>query len=165
MWTIELLTRRHDRKDFDCGEPSLDDWLKTKSTPWSKKGLSRVFVATHGSSPDVLGYYTLSSHQVEYEALPEEGRQHLPKIDIPAVLLGRLAVHRSVRGRGLGRYLLFDAMKSALLVADRIGITVFEVEALNDAARAFYTKCGLISLQDDERHLFLPIEQIRRLDL
>ena len=37
--------------------------------------------------------------------------------------------------------------------------------ALNDRARAFYTTCGLIRLEDDADHLFLPIAQIRKLGL
>lgn len=165
MWKIELLTNKHRRERFDCGEPALDDWLKTKATQWSKKGLSRVFVATYRASDTVLGYYTLSSHHIQYDALPADGGRGLPRINIPAVLLGRLAVDRAVAGKGLGRFLLFGAMKSALIVSDTIGTAVFEVEALNDKARAFYTKCGLISLDDDENHLFIPLKQIRGLDL
>ena len=165
MWTVELLAKKHRRESFDCGEPSLNDWLRTRATQWSKKGLSRVFVATHGDSDEVLGYYTLSSHHIQYDALPGEGSRGLPRINIPAILLGRLAVDRSVAGRGLGRYLLFGAMKSALLVSDHIGTAVFEVEAANDDARAFYKSCGLISLEDDPKHLFLPMGHIRSLDL
>ena len=165
MWTIESLTKKHRRERFDCGEPSLDDWLKTKATQWSKKGLSRVFVATYRDSDRVLGYYTLSSHHIQYDTLPGDDSRGLPRMDIPAILLGRLAVDRTVSGKGLGRYLLFGAMKSALIISDIIGTAAFEVEAANGKARAFYIKCGLISLKDDANHLFLPLKQIRSLEL
>jgi len=40
-----------------------------------------------------------------------------------------------------------------------------EVDALDDAARNFYLKFGFRSLQDDPRHLFLPLHEIRKLKL
>jgi GNAT superfamily N-acetyltransferase len=166
MWAIGPLTKAHDRRAFDCGEPSLDGWLKSQATPWTRKGLSRVFVATHGGSDRVLGYYTLSNHYVCYDALPEDLARGLPaSIDVPAILLGRLAVDRSVSGRGVGTYLLFDAMRRATLVADQVGTTVFEVHALNGRAREFYLRNGLLPLEDDPQHLFLPIRVIRGLGL
>ena len=38
MIRIELLTGRHDRKTFDCGEPSLEDWLARLAVDRSVQG-------------------------------------------------------------------------------------------------------------------------------
>lgn len=165
MWDIEPLQNRHDRSQFDCGETLLDDWIRTKATQWTRKGLSRVFVATRDDSNRVVGYYTLSNHSVEYDSFPPAAAKGLPRIRVPAVLLGRLAVDGSVAGRGLGNALLFNAMARSVMVADHVGAAVFEVHALHERAREFYFHHGLRSLQDDQNHLFLSLKEIRKLDL
>lgn len=40
-----------------------------------------------------------------------------------------------------------------------------EVDAIDDAARRFYTKFGFKSLLDDRNHLFLSIKAVRALEL
>ena len=112
-----------------------------------------------------MGYYAVSNHQVNFDALPEDLAKGLPTIDIPVVLLGRLAVDRSVQGQGLGEYLLIDALRRATHVSEHIGTRAVEVHALDEAARRFYLKHGFVPLRDDRQHLFLPMQAIRRLDL
>jgi len=113
----------------------------------------------------VLGYYAISNHQVSYEALSEDQAQGLPAIDIPVVLLGRLAVDKSIQGQGLGEYLLIDALRRANHISRHIGFRAVEVHAIDEDARRFYLKYGFVSLLDDQRHLFLPMQVIRKLNL
>lgn len=114
-WLIERLAKSHDRSQFSCGEIGLDDWLKTRAGQFDRKDLARTFVALTPGQVRVLGYYALASHRVRLEALPEDQAKGLPKIDVPVVLLGRLAVDASVHGKGLGSFLLIDALRRALL--------------------------------------------------
>jgi len=127
--------------------------------------LARTYVAVKPGDVKVLGYYALSNHQVCYEALPEEQSKGLPTIDVPVVLLGRLAVDKTVQRQGLGEYLLLDAMRRADYISQHLGVRAVEVHALDDAARRFYLRYGFVSLRDDRRHLFLPIQVIRQLRL
>jgi GNAT superfamily N-acetyltransferase len=113
----------------------------------------------------VLGYYALSNHLVRHEALSEELAKGLPVVDIPVVLLGRLAVDQSVQGQGLGQHLLIDALRRVAHVAEHIGVRAVEVDALDDEARRFYLRFGFFPLLDDQRHLFLPMQVIRKLEL
>ena len=164
-WRIERLDRRHDRSAFDCGESSLDDWLKQRAGQYEKKDLSRTYVAVLGDQPRVLGYYAISTHRVSHEALPEEQAKGLPRIDVPVVLLGRLAVDRCAQGHGLGSLLLLDALRRIAHLADQTGIRAVEVDAINESARAFYRKFGFVPLTDDELHVFLPMQVVRKLKL
>ena len=66
----------------------------------------------------------------------------MPKNEIPAVLVARLAVDVSVQGRGLGGWLLADAMKRSISVAEELGIRIILVHATNDSARDFYLRFG-----------------------
>ncbi len=113
----------------------------------------------------ILGFYAISNHHVTYEAMPIEQSHGLPPIEIPVVLLGRLAVDKTVQGQGLGAYLLVDALRRANHISEHIGVRAVEVFAIDEPARAFYLKYGFVSLLDDPQHLFLPIQAIQRLKL
>ncbi|APW61412.1 GNAT family N-acetyltransferase [Paludisphaera borealis] len=164
-WSIERLGASHDRSSFDCGQPMLSDWLRQKAGQFQKRDLARTYVAVRKGEAVVLGYYALSNHGVAFEALPADQAKGLPRLDLPVVLLGRLAVDRSAQGRGLGSLLLIDALRRAQHLAEHIGIRAVEVDAIDDAARNFYLKFGFMPLLDDPRHLFLPMQVIRKLGL
>ena len=81
------------------------------------------------------------------------------------VLLGRLAVDRRVRRQGLGELLLLHALKKVERLAEAVGCRAVEVDAIDDAAVAFYEKYGFTPLADTPRHLYLPVSQVRTLIL
>jgi hypothetical protein len=71
-WVIDRLNKRHDRSTFSSGQPLPDDWLRLRATQFEKRDLARTCVAVRKSEPLVLGYYSITNHRVQYEALPEE---------------------------------------------------------------------------------------------
>jgi GNAT superfamily N-acetyltransferase len=164
-WKIERLGASHDRTAFDCGNPVLTDWMKQRAGQFEKRDLARTYVATRSGDRIVLGYYAISNHRVTHESLPAEEAKGLPRLDVHVVLLGRLAVDRSVQGRGLGSLLLIDALRRARHLAEHVGIRAVEVDAIDDSARRFYLKFGFVPLLDDPNHLFLSMHVIRKLGL
>lgn len=165
-WTIEPFDRqRHERSGFDCGLSVLNDWLETKVSQFEKKDLARTYILTQTGTAIVKGYYALSNHTVVFEALPKDQAKGLPQIDMPVVLIGQLAVDRSLHRKGLGEFLLIDALRRAEFLATKIGIRAVEVDAINDDAIRFYQRYGFLTLKDDPRHLFLPMTVIRKLQL
>ncbi len=165
-WGIEPFDQlKHDRSGFDCGIPLLNEWLSTKASQFEKKDLARTYVLVEASSTVVKGYYALSNHTVVYDSLPADLAKGLPQIDMPVVLIGRLAVDRSVQGQKLGEFLLIDALRRAEYLATKIGIRAVEVDAINESAKLFYERYGFLTLSDDPHHLFLPMSIIRKLQL
>lgn len=164
-WEIQHFARSHDRSQFDCGIAELNEWLQKRVSQYERRDLSRTYVAIPGGENRVLGYYAISMHRVTYEALPEDQARELPRIDVPVVLLGRLAVDKTVQRQGLGETVLLDALARSLLISSQVGIRAVEVDAFDEAAKTFYLKYGFVELLDDHRHLFLPMQVIRRLDL
>ncbi|HXB63990.1 MAG TPA: GNAT family N-acetyltransferase [Solirubrobacteraceae bacterium] len=77
------------------------------------------------------------------------------------ILLARLAVDLSVQAHGLGAWLLADAMKRSLAAAELLGIRALLVHALDDRARAFYLRHGLLPGPTNERHLMILVKDIR----
>lgn len=165
-WTIEPFDKkRHDRAAFDCGVAALNDWLATKVGQFEKRDLARTYVLVEDGETAIRGYYALSNHTVVYDALPEDQAKGLPHIDMPVVLIGRLAVDASLHGEGLGEFLLLDALRRAEYLATKIGVRAVEVDASNEAAKRFYKRYGFLALRDDPRHMFLPMRVIRKLKL
>ncbi len=164
-WEVRRLDKSHNRSSFDCGKPELNQWLHQLAGQYDRRDLARTYIVTIAGEPAVAGYYCISSHQVSYDALPEQEAKGLPEIDVPVVLLGRLAVDRSAQGQGLGEWLLMDALRRAAFIAEHVGVRAVEVHALDDDARRFYLKFGFVALRDDRRHLFLPMRVVRQLDL
>jgi GNAT superfamily N-acetyltransferase len=161
-WRIERLDRSHERGEFTCGKPPLDDFLRVLVNQYEKRNLGRTYVAVRMGEKRVSGYYTLATGAVSFQDLPHAAAKKLPKHPVPVILLARLAVDRGVQGQGLGQALLFDALRRCLELADRLGFHAVEVDAIDQQAQAFYSKYGFAPLLDRERHLYLPVATIRQ---
>lgn len=148
----------HDRVAFDCGEPSLNDFLATKAAKHQAQRVSRTFILTESSRPgEILGYYTLSNCQVARERLSEREAKKLPRYPVPAVLLARLAVARTAQGQRFGHWLLMDALKRCALVGAQSGVYALVVDAKNDAAKRFYERFGFREIKSAPMRLYLPL--------
>ena len=160
-YRIEPLGDQHDRAMFSCGVDALDRYLRTQAGQDIRKRVASCFVLCTGS-PSVVGYYRLSATSVALADLPNDLARKLPRYPVvPAVLMGRLAVDRTQRGRGLGELLLLDAFRRTL--RSDIASFAFFVDAKDDRAQAFYERYGFISLAGAQRRLFLPLAKIAQL--
>ena len=159
-WQIERLDRPHERGAFCCGKAALDEFVRRLVNQYEKKRLGRTFVAVPPGGKRVLGYYTLASGSVPFQNLPSAVAKKLPKHPVPVALLGRLAVDQTSQGQGLGEWLLMDALRRCLELADQLGIFAVEVVAIDTEAKAFYLKYGFVPLADRELHLYLPMKTV-----
>jgi GNAT superfamily N-acetyltransferase len=160
--SIVGLEKDHDRSSFSCGVQSLDNFLLHNALRQNKSGHTRTFVAIADDNKTVLGYYCLAAGAVESALFPKP-MDH-PYNEVPIVLVGRLAIRKDFQHQGLGTTLLIDALLRALNVADSdIGCHAVEVDALDPTVVDWYKRFGFESLEDGERHLYLPIAQIRKL--
>lgn len=158
---IVALTSEHDRQQFDCGAESLNRYLREVASQDQRRRIAACFVLTAPETSLVVGYYTLSAYTVSATELPPELARKLPKYgQIPCTLLGRLAVDRASRGRGVGALLLVDALKRALLHATEVASWAVIVDPINDAARQFYARFGFLTLPDAAPRQFLPMATV-----
>jgi GNAT superfamily N-acetyltransferase len=159
-WSVERLDRSHGRGEFTCGKAPLDSFLRTLVSQYEKRRLGRTYVVVRPGEKRVLGYYTLASGAVAFENLPEQATKKLPRHPVSVILLARLAVDQSVQGQGLGDFLLADALRGCLSLAQPLGVHAVAVDAIDDQAKAFYERYGFVALQDDPLHLYLPMATV-----
>ncbi len=162
-WHIRPLAADHLRADFDCGENSLNEYLRHYVNQDSRRFLTRAFVLTTADSPEVLGYYTLAATSIQRERFPANQARKLPRYPVPAVLLGRLAVDKKLSGRGLGGHIIIDALKRVGQASATIGVYAVVVDAISDRAAKYYEGYGFIPLTEPGLSLFLPIDTILRI--
>ncbi len=140
LGSAQLLTASHRVEGFECGEPSLDDWLKRRALANQAGGASRTFVVLDEGG-HVRGYYALAAGAVSHESAPSRVRRNMPD-PVPVLVLGRLAVDRLAQGQRLGAALLQDAVKRAVAVSSNAGVRALLVHALHERARTFYEHYG-----------------------
>lgn len=161
----QLDTALHDRKSFDCGVDELNIFLKQHANQNQIKNISKTYVAVVAVSAvnhkKIYGYYTLSAGNILCDELPEPVESKLPKYPIPIGRIGRLAVDKEHKGKGIGGFLLHDALTNILNIAEKMGVFAIIVDAKNDDAKSFYKKYGFTELQNSELTLFLTIETIK----
>jgi len=157
----EALDRGHRLDGFDCGRESLNVWLAEHARQAAAAGSARTFVTTDADQDRVVGYYALAAAAVAHEQATSRVRKGMPRHPIPAVLLARLAVDRSVQARGLGAWLLRDAMVRALSASEAMGIRAMLVYAIDEDARGFYERFGFDPSPTDPFNLQLLFKDLR----
>jgi GNAT superfamily N-acetyltransferase len=157
----EPLGPQHALSGFRSGEASLDAWLRDRSRGAAGAGSARTYVVVDAEQGRVVGYHALTVASVENTQATPRARKGMPRHAIPVVLLARLAVDESVQGRGIGSFLLRDAMARTAAAAERFGIRALLVHALHEEARAFYLRHGLEPSPTDDLHLMILVKDIR----
>ena len=157
-WREEPIGRHHDRKRFDCGSPDLNVYLSRYARQNHESGGAKTFVAVSPAEAGrVLGYYSISPGAIEFARVPPRLTRKLGRYDVPVFRLGRLAVDRSVQGRGLGGELLLAAGERALAVSTQVGGTALAIDAKDEHAAGWYERFGAVELLDDPLKLILPL--------
>lgn len=154
----EPLGAHHDTEAFRSGIESLDAWLKRRALKNQLTGASRTFVVCEGRR--VMAYYALASSAIAVQEASGRFRRNMPD-PIPVVVLGRLAVDRSIQGKGVGRALVRDAGHRVIQAADAIGIRGLVVHALSADARAFYTRVGFDPSPLDPSTLMITLADLK----
>jgi len=163
-YLIEPLNKNHNRTNFSCGIPELDEYLLNHANQYKKKGLAVTYVITKVNEVDVLGYYSLSSYGANVEQLPDEIIKKLPRFPVlPATLLGRLAVSYELQGENIGQHLLLSALESSYDLSKKLGSLGVVVDAINSRAVKFYKKYGFIEFPDNKDKLFISMKTISKL--
>jgi GNAT superfamily N-acetyltransferase len=154
----ELLADHHQTVGFSCGVPSLDEWLKRRARGNQASGASRTYVACEADR--VVGYYALAAGSVDVANAPGRFRRNMPD-PVPVVILGRLAIDVTQRGRGLGRLLVRDAGQRVLQAADVVGIRGILVHAISEEAVQFYQAVGFEPSPLDAMTLMVTLADVQ----
>jgi predicted N-acetyltransferase YhbS len=157
----EVLHDKHLLEQFDCGNPSLNEWLLRHARQAQSSGSAKTFVISDDNI--VIGYFSLTVGQVETYEAPERIRRGMGQYPIPVVILARLAVSINHQGLGIGVGMLQDAIRRTLMISEQVGIRALLTHPIDDRASKFYERFGFVSSPVREKQLVLLLKDARKL--
>lgn len=158
---LPLEDLRIERSSFSCSVEPLENYFHKYVSQDVKKGLTKCFVLIliNEQQSRIVGYYTLSALSIPITNIPQERiSKGIPYSNIPAVLIGRLAIDTNFQKQGYGKFLIADAIHK--IKNATVGATILVVEAKNDDACSFYERLGFIEFKEfggTHRKLFYPL--------
>lgn len=156
----EPLAGQHKLESFDCGKPSLNEWLLRHARQAQGSGSAKTFVVADDDR--VAGYFSLTVGQVDTLEVPVRIRQGMGQYPVPVVILARLAVSSQNQGQGIGFGMLQDAIRRTLLIAEQAGIRAMLTHPVDEEAAHFYARFGFIASPLREQQLLLLLKDVRR---
>ncbi|WP_277061361.1 GNAT family N-acetyltransferase [Rivihabitans pingtungensis] len=157
---VQSLSSIHNRKNFDCGQAQLNNWLATMAGQQQEKNIARTFVAVNPGDPaTILGFYTLTVSDVDGSNCPSHN--WLPN-RVPVVRLGRFATSINIQGKGLGSLLLQNALERIYEISAHAGVAAVVVDAKDQKAADFYKNRGFLPSPNNSLCLFLFTHTLRQ---
>lgn len=158
----EALDRARHRTDLlDCGNSSLDRWLRQSAGQSERREATRTYVVADESGV-VVGYVTLVAGQTTSDFVTADvARGMSSRFPIPVAIIARLAVDRSVQGNGVGAALLAFALRRCLEAGSAVGMRAVVVDAFDDRAAAFYRRFGFRAVPGAPLRLMVSIPELR----
>lgn len=132
--SIRQLTPSDDRSAFTSGNESLDRYFRLYAGQNQfRHHLGVTYVAV--ASGQITGFMTVAPGELGAESRPQ---------GMPILRLARLAVHVNAQRAGLGKALLFEALRLAVVMKTSVGCAGVVVDAKTDAV-PFYSRYGFIA--------------------
>ena len=170
--SILLLTEDYPIKPFDCEDEDLNDFLFNEAVSYQKELLATTFVMENDKQ--TLGYYSLlnDSLQLKEEMFTSKSqfrkflrelmpypKRHLKTI--PALKIGRLAIDKTFKGKGLGSVIMANIIGRCIKMNEEQACRLITVDAYKQAV-PFYQKMGFKFLiegdkDDTTRLMFLDL--------
>jgi acetyltransferase, GNAT family len=173
--SILLLTEGYPIKPFDCEDEDLNDFLFNEATPYQKELLATTFVMENNEQ--TLGYYSLLNDSLQLRedmfASKSQFRKFLRELmpypkrhlkTIPALKIGRLAIDKSFKGKGLGSVIMANIISKCIKMNKEQACRLITVDAYKQAI-PFYQKMGFKFLTEDDKNdttrlMFLDLANI-----
>lgn len=148
-----------DRTTFDCETyPALNSYISQSASQDEKRNVSRTFLYLEAGV--LCGYYTLANSAVALTELSDEMAKRMPRYPMPAVLLSRLAVDKSMQGRGLGKRLMADFFRRVYAISKHSGVAFMIVDAKGQGVVNFYEELGFTASPVNPLRLVMPTATI-----
>ncbi|OBG19178.1 hypothetical protein A5765_02760 [Mycolicibacterium celeriflavum] len=140
---------------FSCGQnDGLDRWLDRQALADQKLGKSATHVWTDDGDC-VVAYFTLlqtTIREVDGSFFSRIRPPGFPRDrGLPGVLIGKLALDRSLQGQGLGLDLIADAYFTACEAVTLIGGAVLVVDPMNAKVAKIYQEFGFSPVEGTDR--------------
>ncbi|MCF6291834.1 MAG: hypothetical protein L3J04_00415 [Robiginitomaculum sp.] len=160
---------KHDRTAFSCGVQQVDNYFKKTANKLNKANNIRLYVMVTPQA-EVIGFYTINAHAVNYADLSKKYARTRPAHDnIPAAYISMIGRDKKFSGYGYGADLLTDALTRIAMAAEQVGLAVVMIDVLDcgdpertQRRKALYEGYGFIALASNSLRMFILIATVRK---
>ena len=163
-WREEPISKKHDRKGFDCGQDELNTFIAQYARQSHEGGSAKTYCAIDvADGKTIFGFYTIGPGQVEMHQVPVAvrpggGGRHA----FGGFRLARLAVAKVYQGQQLGGHLLARAVGRCMKVSAEVGGTALLIDAKDEKGAAWYSLYGAVPLDDRPLSLVITYAEFNR---
>lgn len=152
----------HDRTSFDCDVEVLNSYLRDRAVAYAEKDISKTYVAVPKASNEVLGFCAVAATSIQRTQLSRTLQRRVGKYEqVPAILIGKMAVQKALQRQGIGSSLLIYLLRLADALSRKVGIALVILEARNEDAKRLYKRHGFRELPQAPLQLFISMREIR----
>lgn len=159
--TLEELTPQElaSRKDFDCGEKSLNVYLEKQMSQHDRKNIAKTYFYILDGK--IVGYYTISMSELNFiNIYPDiSKKKKLPAHPVPVILLARLAIDLQHQGKGYSNLIMGEMITKAFAISNSVGGVGIVVDALHQKAANYYIKYGFEPSPSNPLRLFMSLKK------
>jgi GNAT superfamily N-acetyltransferase len=148
-----LDARRHNREQFNSGEPVLDQWLRRYAGQNRRRDTAATWVIADANNV-VVAYTSIAMTGIDRSAAPETLAKGSPD-PVPALLVGRLAVDQRYSRLGIGTTLVAHVLATAVDLNASAACRAVVVTALTDKARTWWEGLGFHPFDPGQLDLYL----------
>jgi ribosomal protein S18 acetylase RimI-like enzyme len=162
---IESFKDSHDASTFSCGNAYIDRKLRTDVMPMHKLNLTRAFAAVAPGQTEVLGFYSMMPHEILPYSTPKAWEHLISDHSlgaIPAAYITLFATRERCQGRGIGKYMMADALRRIKRTSqEAMGIFAVVLDAADQKAFDFYLKIGFLDMGTERSfRMYYPVSKI-----
>lgn len=157
--SIEHFSSSLDMSSFDCGNNDLNAWFHSNAAHDYETHTCHIYVYIEADK--VVGFYTLTSYIIQRRTTQPNREGYPSGNNLPATLLGRLAVDQGFQKRGIGKLLIRDAIRNARISNQYVATRFLVVQAKTPQLAQWYERHGFIASPKNPLHLYYDIQKNR----
>ena len=140
---------------FDCGNESLNDFIKTEEVKRFETellGCTKIIML----DKSVVGFYTISNGSLRLSDFDQKKHDSvfgsLPVAEIPAILVGRLAVLKENQKYGIGKLVVGEIVSYAFRCADQCAVRLLVLHSERESS-GFYRRMGFRNMPESRAEI------------
>ncbi len=111
----------------------------------------------------VVGFYTLSTSQVDFSDLPPVIAKSLPRRQLPVAVIAWLGIDKSYQGQGIGKRMLATALRDCHGAGKTFAFIAVVLDCVDLSAKKFYQRFDFEELPGYPMRLYLSFQSLDKM--
>ncbi len=139
---IVELSPEYDLKHFDCEDTDLNEFLKEDAQKYKNQLIAKTYLALYNQ--EVIAFFSIMNDSIKLDPLETENTQKLQRLhEYPALKIGRLAVDKRFKKKGIGTFIFKYILGLTQIINDYASCRFLTVDSYHESI-PFYEKIGFL---------------------